>query len=240
MTTFFMTPELRRSPALERIQFIPKHYSYIYRYLRAMPDLDMMIVQGAPGDNNGQCSYGLSSEHAPGALESAKTVVVEMNAQVPFTNCVPPLPLERIDYIVESMRAPRVSITRTHTKRACYWYACGFVSKRRGYLADRHWSFAKRCHAGSEGHKDLGFHSGLMSDDVLELVECGALTGARKNVDGIIVTGTIFGSSHCTLSLRIRVFKSAALHIPMKCRLSHLSTTSFLSTLVCRWICTAK
>ena len=33
-----------------------------------------------------------------------------------------------------------------------------------------------------KGHKDLGFHSGLMSDDVLELVECGVPTGARKTL----------------------------------------------------------
>ena len=44
-------------------------------------------------------------------------------------------------------------------------------------------------------HKDLGFHSGLISDVTLELVECGALTGARKSIDpGIIVTGAVFGS----------------------------------------------
>ena len=196
MTTFFMTPELRRSPALERIRFIPKHYSYIYRHLRAMPDLDMMIVQGAAGDKNGQCSYGLSSEHAPGALESAKTVVVEMNAQVPFTNCVPPLPLERIDYIVESDRAPLEfpSPELTQSARAIGMHAASLVNDG-DTLQIGIGRLQSAAMQALKGHQDLGFHSGLMSDDVLELVECGAMTGAKKNVDpGIIVTGTIFGS----------------------------------------------
>ena len=92
MTTFFMTPELRRSPAAERIRFIPLHYSGIYRYLRSMPDLDMMLVQAAAGDRDGLCSFGLTSEHAPGALESARTVVEEMNSAVPYTHCEPALP----------------------------------------------------------------------------------------------------------------------------------------------------
>ena len=44
-------------------------------------------------------------------------------------------------------------------------------------------------------HRDLGFHSGLISDETLDLVEAGALTGARKTRDrGIIVTGAVFGS----------------------------------------------
>ena len=106
MTTFFMTPQLRRSPAAERIRFIPLHYSGVFRYLRSMPDLDMLLVQGAAGDRDGVCSFGLTSEHAPGALESARTVVVEMNAAVPYTHCEPGLPLERVDYILESDRAP--------------------------------------------------------------------------------------------------------------------------------------
>ena len=106
MTTFFMTPQLRRSPAADRIRFIPLHYSGIYRYLSEMPDLDMMLVQAAPGDRDGQCSFGLTSEHAPGALASARTVVVEMNAAIPYTHCAPALPLERIDYIIESDRPP--------------------------------------------------------------------------------------------------------------------------------------
>lgn len=196
MTTFFMTPELRRSPAAERIRFIPLHYSGIYRYLRNMPDLDMMLVQAAMGDRDGMCSYGLSSEHAPGALESARTVVVEMNAAVPFTHCVPPLPLERIDYIVECDRAPTQfpSPEVEDQAQAVGRNAASLI--RDGDVLQigigRLMSAAMR---ELTAHRDLGFHSGLISDEALDLVEAGALTGARKNRDpGVIVTGAVFGS----------------------------------------------
>ena len=196
MTTFFMTPELRRSSAAERIRFIPLHYSGIYRYLKSMPDLDMVLVQAAAGDRDGRCSFGLTSEHAPGALESARTVVVEMNSAVPFTNCEPDLPLDRIDYIVESNRAPPT-----------------FPSPQRGEQAEAVGrNAASLIHDGDvlqigigrlqsavmrelRTHRDLGFHSGLISDETLDLVEAGALTGAKKSIDpGIIVTGAVFGS----------------------------------------------
>ena len=196
MTTFFMTPQLRRSPAADRIRFIPMHYSYIYRYLSTMPDLDLLLVQGAAGDRDGVCSYGLSSEHAPGALQSAKTVVVEMNAAVPYTHCVPGLPLERIDYIVESDRAPEEFPSPDLGEQA---HAIGRHAASLIQDGDTLQIGIGRLQSAAmqalKSHKDLGFHSGLISDDTLALVECGALTGARKNRDkGLIVTGAVFGS----------------------------------------------
>ncbi|MGI9410698.1 MAG: acetyl-CoA hydrolase/transferase family protein [Hyphomicrobiaceae bacterium] len=196
MTTFFMTPELRRSPAADRIRFIPLHYSGIYRYLRSMPDLDMMLVQAAAGDRSGTCSFGLTSEHAPGALESARTVVVEMNSAVPFTHCEPALPLERIDYIVESDRAPPTfpSPQLGEQAEAVGRNAANLI--RDGDVLQigigRLQSAVMR---ELRTHRDLGFHSGLISDETLDLVESGALTGAKKSIDpGIIVTGAVFGS----------------------------------------------
>ena len=181
MTTFFMTPELRRSPAAERIRFIPLHYSGIYRYLRSMPDLDMMLVQAAAGDRNGTCSFGLTSEHAPGALESARTVVVEMNSAVPFTHCEPALPLERIDYIVESDRAPPTFPSPQLGEQAEAVGRNAATLIRDGDVLQigigRLQSAVMR---ELRTHRDLGFHSGLISDETLDLVESGALTGAKK------------------------------------------------------------
>jgi acetyl-CoA hydrolase len=46
-----------------------------------------------------------------------------------------------------------------------------------------------------EGHRDLGVHSGVISDVVVDLVEKGVVTNARKGIDeGRIVTGGLFGS----------------------------------------------
>jgi 4-hydroxybutyrate CoA-transferase len=197
MTTFFMTPELRRSAAADRIRFIPMHYSGIYRYLRAMPDLDMLLVQAAAGDKEGVCSYGLSSEHAPGALESARTVVVEMNAAVPFTHCVPPLPLDRIDYIIESDRAPlQFPSPEVEAQAQAVGRNAASLIRDGDVLQIGIGRLMSAAMRELSGHRDLGFHSGLMSDETLDLVEAGALTGARKSRDtGIIVTGAVFGSA---------------------------------------------
>ena len=196
MTTFFMTPELRRSAGAERIRFIPTHYSNIFRYLQQMPDLDMLLVQTAPGDQNGMCSYGLSSEHAPGAAMSAKTIVVEMNSAVPFTQCVPPLPLDRIDYIIETDRElSEFPSPGLGSEAEAIGRNAASIIKDGDTLQIGIGRLQSAAMQALMGHKNLGFHSGLMSDDTLTLVECGALNGVAKTRDnGIIVTGTVFGS----------------------------------------------
>jgi acyl-CoA hydrolase len=46
------------------------------------------------------------------------------------------------------------------------------------------------------GHADLGFHTGMITDGVLDLVERGVATGARKEIDqGLVITGAAFGSA---------------------------------------------
>src|SRR5699024_6560341 len=45
------------------------------------------------------------------------------------------------------------------------------------------------------GKKDLGYHSGMMTDSVMDLIEAGVITNVRKQIDpGVTVTGLIFGS----------------------------------------------
>lgn len=49
---------------------------------------------------------------------------------------------------------------------------------------------------GLSGHRDLGFHSGMLTDGVLDLIEKGVITGSRKEIDqGLAVTGQAFGSA---------------------------------------------
>ena len=48
---------------------------------------------------------------------------------------------------------------------------------------------------GLAGHRDLGFHAGMITDGVLRLVEEGVLTGRHKEIDTGIVMGMAIGSA---------------------------------------------
>ena len=123
----------------------------------------MAVFQTARETRNGQASYGLSSEHAPGAVESARMVVVEANASIPFTQCWPPLPLDKVDYIIETDRTPDEfpSPALTDDARAIGAHAASII--RDGDTLQI--GIGKLMSAAMQAltsHKDLGFHSGLM------------------------------------------------------------------------------
>ena len=49
--------------------------------------------------------------------------------------------------------------------------------------------------AALRGHRDIGIHSGLVSDAMVDLVEAGVITNARKEIDaGITIAGVVFGT----------------------------------------------
>ncbi|MGE0702290.1 MAG: acetyl-CoA hydrolase/transferase family protein, partial [Hyphomicrobiaceae bacterium] len=48
---------------------------------------------------------------------------------------------------------------------------------------------------GLRGHRDLGIHAGTISDGVMDLMQCGAVTNAAKEIDtGVTVTGNLIGT----------------------------------------------
>ena len=73
--------------------------------------------------------------------------------------------------------------------------------------------------AALSGHRDLGVHSGMVSDGVLDLIEAGAVTNARKPADrGLTVTGAALGSGRLFEALNrhqeIRFFPVSYTHAP--------------------------
>ncbi len=64
------------------------------------------------------------------------------------------------------------------------------------------------------GHRDLGVHSGMITDEIAELIEAGVVTGARKSADrGLTVTGLLLGTR--TLIKWAAVDKSIQLPYPL-------------------------
>ena len=60
------------------------------------------------------------------------------------------------------------------------------------------------------GHRDLGVHSGMITDEIAELIEAGVITGTRKSTDrGLTVTGLLLGTG--ALISRAAVDKSIRL-----------------------------
>ncbi len=196
MTAFFATAQIAGSVARGVTRLIPAHYSSIDHYLRYDAALDVLLIQVAPPDESGMCSLGVAVDFVPELLERPVRVIAEINAAMPVAKGSPAIAYERIDHAVEVShpligpegpeKAPVVDALSRNVAslvRDGDTIETG-VGKLPGAIL-----------AALRDRNDLGFHSGLMSPPVLELIQRGNINGNRKPIDkGLAVTGIAFGS----------------------------------------------
>jgi acyl-CoA hydrolase len=188
--------------ALGRIGGIP-HLSVVPCHFSALPDLfaaralpgDIALVQVAPPGADGRCSLGVGVDYLADALEHARVVIAEVNDQCPAT-AGHSIAWDRLDAVVLSSRplleAP--SVTPGDLERRIAAHVADLVEDgdtiQLGVGA-----LPEAIIQALGGHENLGVHSGMISDGVLDLIEAGVVTNARKRADrGLTVTGAALGS----------------------------------------------
>ncbi|MCK0092079.1 acetyl-CoA hydrolase [Rhodococcus sp. F64268] len=187
---------LRSMTKAHCLDVIPCHVSQVGPMIEAgILGCDVAFVQVSEADADGNHSYGLISDYVQAAVGKARVVVAEVNDQVPFTQGLM-LPASRIDYAVHTSRPPvevppaRISdVDAAIARHAADYIGDGSVIQMGvgavpdallRLLADR---------------RDLGVHSGMLGDGLVDLVEAGAVTNARKRIDqGVSITGALIGT----------------------------------------------
>ena len=193
--SFFVTPEMRAGFEAGSVRFVPMQYRHIWDHLLAEP-FDLAIAQFTPPDRNGDCSLGLGAGFLPALLGRPEiSFVAEWNRALPRLPAAPTVRADRFDYVVETEIEPPTLASRP-----------GAVTERIGALVAELvrdgdcietgvGAIPGAVLAALRGHRDLGFHSGLLSDGVMDLVEAGVLNGARKSIDrGRLVAAMVLGS----------------------------------------------
>ncbi len=180
-----------------RADFVPIFLSDIPRLFtsRAVP-LDVAIVQVSVPDRHGYCTLGTSVDAALAATLSATHVVAEINDRMPRTHGNTLIHVDRLAAFIHTDRAlhthpPRPS---TPTEDAIGEHAAALVSDGAtlqmgiGAIPD---AVLRRL----SGKHDLGVHTEMFSDTVVELVEAGAITNRRKHLHpGRIITSFVVGT----------------------------------------------
>jgi len=156
---------------------------------------DVAFVQVSPADADGYHSLGLVSDHVRAAAARARVVVAEVNDQVPFTYGER-LAAAEIDYAVPVSRPP-VELRPAaagETDEAIAKHAAAYVEDGSvlqvgiGALPDAILRLLR-------DRRDLGVHSGMASDGMVDLSEAGVITNARKPMDrGVSIAGNLIGT----------------------------------------------
>lgn len=190
--------QLRRPAAAGRLEVIPAHYSALPRlFARGLLPSDVGLVQvSAPGPD-GRVSLGVAVDYMADALAHTRALVAEINHAMPITRDAPTLPLDAFAATVEVDRPLAETVFRAPdgVDQAIAGHIAGLIEDG-STLQVGVGSLPDAVLSALADHRDLGIHSGMITDAVLELVDSGVVTGARKEVDpGLIVAGSVLGST---------------------------------------------
>lgn len=158
--------------------------------------LEVALIQVSPPDEHGFCSYGVEVGVTKPAAESAKQLIAEINPNMPRVLGDSFIHVSRIDQIVEvdyplpEPAGAEASETQEQVGELVAELVPDEATLQLGIGALPNAVLHKL-----EGKRDLGIHSELFSDGVIEMVEKGVITNAAKTLHpGKIIAGFAFGS----------------------------------------------
>ncbi|MBL8750033.1 MAG: acetyl-CoA hydrolase/transferase family protein [Planctomycetes bacterium] len=177
---------------------------YVPAFLSEMPGLfrervlalDVALVHVSPPDRHGYCSLGVSVDIARAAVDSATTVVAQVN---------PRMPRSHGDGLVHHSRfAAAVAVDEPLPEHAAEPVGeleesigrhCAGLIEDGATLQMGIGTIPDAVLAALGQHRDLGVHTEMFADGVLRLVETGVVNGRRKAVHpGKLVAGFVIGS----------------------------------------------
>ena len=193
----FIGPNARKAVNDGRAEFVPVFLSDVPGlFERGLLPLDTVLINVTPPDTHGFCSLGTSVEAMHAAIRAAKTVVAQFNSAMPRTLGDSFIHVSQIDFAVEVDVPP-------------YEHAVGelgAVQRRIGEFVADLVPDGATLQLGIGGipaatalalrdKQDLGIHTEMFTDAVVDLVEAGVITGARKERNpGKLVTAFLMGT----------------------------------------------
>jgi len=199
VNSFFVSHNVRKAIHEGRADFTPVLLSeFPLLFQKGILPLDVALVHISPPDEDGYCRLGIEAGLTRSQAESAKLVIAQVNKQMPSMMGDTLFHVIQLGAIVE-VDEPLAELPMTNdTDHQLVQRIAGFIAERipdgatlqlgiggipdavLGYLYEK---------------KDLGIHSELFSDGVIDLVEKGIINGSRKTIHtGKITAGFILGT----------------------------------------------
>jgi len=197
--TFFAGANTRDAVNDGRAEYTPIFLSEIPKLFKlGLLPVDVALIQVSPPDEHGFCSFGISVDIIKPAAENAKIVLAEVNDQMPRILGDSFIHVRKLTAVVESsepiLTLPKGESTELHRKIGKYVADLiedgSTLQMGIGGIPDAVLSFL-----GDK--KNLGVHTEMFSDGIIELVEKGVINNEKKTLHpGKIISSFLMGSKN--------------------------------------------
>lgn len=197
LTTFFVFGEIANPFSCDRTKFLPIHYSQITKFLDTEAAIDVVLLQMSPPNEQGKCSLGLSVDFIPTLLTGTALIIAEINQQMPFVEGSPVIEIDAVDYVVYADHPlPTTTIPKTTRVIDAVSSTVAELINDGDTIQYGIGGIPNAVLAKLNHHRDLGLHSGMLTEQVQPLIDGGIFNGTKKQIDtGKHVTGFVLGSN---------------------------------------------
>lgn len=192
----FVGANARKAVAENRGDYTPCYFHQFPSLLREARPVDVALIQVTPPDAEGFCSFGVSCDYTKPAAHLAKVVIAEVNDQMPWVGGDNHIHVSQIHHLVETshpileLPLPQIGDTERRLGEHCASLVEDGATLQLGIgaIPDAVLMFLK-------DKRDLGVHSEMFSDGLIDLVELGVVNGSRKTLHpGELVATFLMGS----------------------------------------------
>lgn len=197
INSFFIGKNVRHTLAAGNGSYTPVFLSELPNlFRRNIIALDAAFVHVSPPDSHGYCSLGVSVEATLAAIENCKLVIAQVNPQMPRTFGDSIIHISRIDYAVEVDEPIHLqhSITVSKTEGQIGKFVASLIDDK-STLQMGIGSIPNAVLANLGNHKNLGLHTEMFSDGVIDLIEKGIVNCRYKGTNkGRVLATFLIGS----------------------------------------------
>jgi acyl-CoA hydrolase len=195
--SYFLSPATREAYWSGGCDLVPNHFSEMPHLLRTETRCSIVLAAVSPPDRHSYLSLGTNAEYVA-ALIGRVPFYVEVNSRMPRTRGRNHIHTSQVLGWTEADR-PLVELPPVHPDARDRAIATAIVERipDGATLQAGIGGIPNAVLGALGGHRDLGIHTELLSDGIIELVERGVVTGARKTLHpNRIVTTFALGTQH--------------------------------------------
>ncbi|SFN84969.1 Acyl-CoA hydrolase [Algoriphagus ornithinivorans] len=199
MNSLFVSTNIRTAVNTDQGGYVPIFLSEIGHLFRnKILEIDVAMIQVSEPDAHGFCSLGTSVDIAKPAVETAKVIIAQINKQMPRTHGDGHIHISKFDkaiYVDEPL--PEVNyLGKITEKEIQIGNHIASIIEDRSTLQMGIGAIPDAVLNSLHHHKDLGVHTEMFSNGILNLMKSGAVTNAyKKKHPGKVVSAFTAGSA---------------------------------------------
>ncbi|MDQ7833117.1 MAG: acetyl-CoA hydrolase/transferase C-terminal domain-containing protein [Desulfovibrionaceae bacterium] len=181
--TWFLGPSARRLAAVGLVQFIPSYLHQVPKFLRENMSVDVCLTTVSPMDKAGYFSFGTANDMTSTAARLARTLLVEVNENMPRVFGDSMIHISEVDAVVENtVPLMQMPPPEPREKDAVIGRLIAEIVPDNAVLQLGIGALPNAICPFLEHHRDLGIHTELFGPGMKDLIVKGVVTGRTKTL----------------------------------------------------------